>query len=113
MKNPSIILGLIVTISLCLSLVSELPGRPVWRGNTGFVTGNNQDVLKSTDYLIDIGPEGEDAGCEIVAFWTLEQAGIPKKCTGQFLKTLFRVKEWGISTYTLFFRIERASFLKY
>ena len=51
------------------------------------------DVIKSADYLIDIGPEGGDAGGEIVATGTLEQvARVKASYTGQFLKGMLKRK---------------------
>jgi len=56
-------------------------------GNTVVVIEHNLDVIKSADYLIDIGPEGGDAGGEIVATGTPEQvAKVNTSYTGQFLK---------------------------
>jgi excinuclease ABC subunit A len=59
----------------------------VEKGNTVVVIEHNLDVIKSADYLIDIGPEGGDAGGEIVATGTPEKvAGVKASYTGQFLK---------------------------
>ena len=59
----------------------------VEKGNTVVVIEHNLDVIKSADYLIDIGPEGGDAGGEIVAVGTPEQvAAVKDSYTGQFLK---------------------------
>ncbi|MGA2698641.1 MAG: ATP-binding cassette domain-containing protein, partial [Methanoregula sp.] len=61
----------------------------VEKGNTVVVIEHNLDVIKSADYLIDIGPEGGDAGGEIVATGTPEKvAGVKESYTGQFLKTM-------------------------
>ena len=61
----------------------------VEKGNTVVVIEHNLDVIKSADYIIDIGPEGGDAGGEIVATGTPEQvAKVKKSYTGQFLKGL-------------------------
>jgi excinuclease ABC subunit A len=48
------------------------------KGNTVVVTGHNLDVIKSADYLIDIGPDGGDAGGEIVAIGTPEKVAAVK-----------------------------------
>jgi excinuclease ABC subunit A len=57
------------------------------------VIEHNLDVIKSADYLIDIGPEGGDAGGEIVATGTPEQvAAVPESYTGQFLKPMLERK---------------------
>jgi excinuclease ABC subunit A len=61
----------------------------VAKGNTVIVIEHNLDVIKSADYLIDIGPDGGDAGGEIVATGTPEKvAGEKKSYTGQFLKPI-------------------------
>ena len=61
--------------------------RLVERGNTVVVIEHNMDVIKSADYIIDLGPEGGDEGGEIVAEGTPEEvAGSDKSYTGRFLK---------------------------
>jgi excinuclease ABC subunit A len=50
---------------------------------------HNLDVIKSSDWVIDLGPEGGDAGGQVVAYGTPEQvARIDKSYTGRFLKTV-------------------------
>ncbi len=62
-------------------------GRLVERGNTVIVIEHNLDVIKTADWLIDLGPEGGDAGGEIVAEGTPEEvAGNEESYTGQFLR---------------------------
>ncbi len=59
----------------------------VERGNTVLVIEHNLDVLKCVDYIIDIGPEGGNAGGYIVAAGTPEKvAKEPKSLTGNYLK---------------------------
>jgi len=59
------------------------------RGNSVLVIEHNLDVLKSVDYLIDVGPEGGDAGGNIVAFGTPDTvAACAKSITGKYLKTV-------------------------
>ena len=59
----------------------------VEKGNTVIVIEHNLDVVKSADHLIDIGPEGGDAGGEIIATGTPEMvAKTQASYTGQFLK---------------------------
>jgi len=56
-------------------------------GNTVLVIEHNLDVIKSADYLIDLGPEGGDAGGRIVAEGTPEEvAETPGSYTGAYLK---------------------------
>ncbi len=63
--------------------------RLVDQGNTVIVIEHNLDVLKSVDYLIDMGPDGGAAGGRIVATGTPEQiAADPASVTGPFLKEL-------------------------
>ena len=48
---------------------------------------HNLDVIKSADWVIDLGPEGGSAGGEIVAIGTPEEiAAVPASYTGQWLK---------------------------
>ena len=58
-------------------------------GNTVVVIEHNLDLIKTADYLIDLGPEGGDGGSPIVAKGTPEQvAKVEKSFTGQYLKPL-------------------------
>jgi excinuclease ABC subunit A len=57
------------------------------QGNTVIVIEHNLEVIKTADWIIDLGPEGGDAGGEIVAFGTPEQIVKEKRSyTGAFLK---------------------------
>ncbi len=61
-------------------------------GNTVLVIEHNLDVIKSADYIIDLGPEGGDKGGNIVATGTPEQvAAVKGSYTGQFLKKVLNV----------------------
>ena len=61
----------------------------VEKGNTVIVIEHNLDVIKSADHLIDIGPEGGDAGGEIIATGTPEKVAKTKgSYTGEFLKPM-------------------------
>ena len=56
-------------------------------GNTVLVIEHNLDVIKTADYIIDLGPEGGDAGGFVVAAGTPEEvAACPGSYTGQYLK---------------------------
>lgn len=59
------------------------------QGNTVVVIEHNLDVIKSTDHLIDLGPEGGDGGGEIVAVGTPEEIAANRRSfTGQYLKKI-------------------------
>ena len=61
----------------------------VEKGNTVIVIEHNLDVIKSADYIIDLGPEGGNAGGKIIAKGTPEEvAKVKKSYTGQFLKKI-------------------------
>ena len=63
--------------------------RLVDKGNTVVIIEHNLDILKSVDWLIDLGPEGGQAGGKIVAAGTPEQvAQVPESYTGQYLKSI-------------------------
>lgn len=58
-------------------------------GNTVVVIEHNLDVIKVADYIIDMGPEGGDAGGTVIATGTPEQvAKVDKSFTGRFLKQI-------------------------
>jgi excinuclease ABC subunit A len=59
-------------------------------GNTVIVIEHNLEVIKTADHIIDLGPEGGDAGGEIIAEGTPEEvADYPSSYTGQFLRKIF------------------------
>jgi excinuclease ABC subunit A len=61
--------------------------RLVENGDTVLVIEHNLDVIKSADYLIDLGPEGGDGGGTIVATGTPEEvAEVAASYTGKYLK---------------------------
>ena len=63
----------------------------VEQGNTVVVIEHNLDVIKTADYIIDMGPEGGDGGGTVVATGTPEQvAENPASYTGQYLKRLLK-----------------------
>ncbi|MDR3395384.1 MAG: excinuclease ABC subunit UvrA, partial [Parasulfuritortus sp.] len=70
-------------ISLLLSVLQRL----VEHGNTVVVIEHNLDVIKTADWIVDLGPEGGDGGGRIIAEGTPEQvAANPASHTGRYLK---------------------------
>jgi len=70
-------------IKMLLNVLNTL----VERGNTVVVIEHNLDVIKTADWIIDLGPEGGDEGGKVIATGTPEQiAKIASSYTGQFLK---------------------------
>ncbi|MEI8339835.1 MAG: excinuclease ABC subunit UvrA [bacterium] len=71
----------------------EILQRLVDNGNTVIVIEHNLDLIKSADYVIDIGPEGGNKGGEIVAKGTPEDIAMNEKSyTGKYLKAHLRKK---------------------
>ncbi|MEG2367022.1 MAG: excinuclease ABC subunit UvrA [Oscillospiraceae bacterium] len=69
--------------------LTDMLDRLVGAGNTVIVIEHNLDVIKTADYILDLGPEGGDLGGEIVFAGTPEDcAKCEKSYTGQFLKKL-------------------------
>ena len=65
----------------------------VEKGNTVIVIEHNLDIIKSADWIIDMGPEGGSRGGEIIAIGTPEQvAKMPQSYTGQFLAETLKSK---------------------
>ena len=61
--------------------------RLVDAGNTVVVIEHNLDVIKPADWVIDLGPEGGDAGGRVIATGTPEEvAEVEESYTGQFLR---------------------------
>lgn len=76
-------------ISVLLKSLNNL----VDKGNTVLIIEHNMDIIKSADWVIDVGPEGGDAGGNIVAEGTPEQiAECAASYTGHFLKEKLPVK---------------------
>ncbi len=71
----------------------EVLGRLVDAGNTVLVIEHNLDVIKTADYIIDLGPEGGDAGGQVIATGTPEQvAETPGSHTGYFLRKVLAAR---------------------
>jgi excinuclease ABC subunit A len=67
----------------------EVLQRLVDSGNTVLVIEHNLDVIKQADWLVDLGPEGGEAGGEVIAVGTPEDvARVPESYTGRFLRSL-------------------------
>lgn len=74
-------------IALLLDVIHRLKGK----GNSIVIIEHNLDVIKTADYIIDLGPEGGDGGGTIVAEGTPEQvAANPKSFTGKYLRNLLK-----------------------
>jgi excinuclease ABC subunit A len=72
-------------------LLLEVLHRLVDKGNSVIVIEHNLDVIKTSDWVIDLGPEGGDGGGRVVAQGTPETvARVAESETGQFLKRILR-----------------------
>jgi excinuclease ABC subunit A len=79
-------------VAQLLEVLHEL----VDQGNTMIVIEHNLEVVKTADWIVDMGPEGGDAGGEVVAEGTPEQiARNPRSYTGQYLKPVLARKAKG------------------
>ena len=75
-------------------LLLEVLHRLVDKGNTVVVIEHNLDVVKTADWVIDLGPDGGDAGGTVVAAGSPEQvARVKGSYTGQFLRTVLAVAD--------------------
>ena len=72
-----------------IHMLTEVLNRLVEAGNSVIVIEHNLDVIKTADYIIDLGPEGGDGGGAIVAQGTPEEVcEVKKSYTGQYLKKM-------------------------
>jgi excinuclease ABC subunit A len=71
----------------------EMLQRLVDAGNTVLVIEHNLDVIKQADWIVDLGPEGGEAGGEVIATGTPEQvADVDGSFTGEFLRAVLPAK---------------------
>jgi excinuclease ABC subunit A len=74
-----------------IRLLLDVLGRLVERGNSVVVIEHNLDVVKTADWIIDLGPEGGEAGGYITATGTPEAlAALADHCTGEHLRHVLR-----------------------
>ncbi len=79
----------IYDVDKLISILQRLAGT----GNTVIVIEHNLDVIKTADYIIDLGPEGGDRGGNVIAAGTPEEiAEVKESYTGQFLKPILERK---------------------
>ena len=77
-----------------INVLMESFGRLISQGHTIIIIEHNIDVIKCADHVIDIGPEGGDAGGNLVCSGTPEEiAACPQSHTGQYLKDVLRIKD--------------------
>jgi excinuclease ABC subunit A len=77
----------------------EVLNRLTALGNTVIIIEHNLDVVKQADWIIDLGPEGGEAGGRIIAQGTPEEVARSKKsCTGQALAALLAKNRNGVNT---------------
>ena len=73
-------------------------GRLVDNGNTVIVIEHNLDVIKTADWIIDLGPDGGSRGGNVIATGTPEDvARVEESYTGQFLKKMLHGAPAGAS----------------
>jgi len=69
----------------------EILQKLIDKGNTVMLIEHNLDIVKTADYVIDIGPEGGDGGGLLVAKGTPEEvAAVAKSHTGKYLKNILK-----------------------
>ncbi len=70
----------------------EILQKLVDKGNTVVVIEHNLDLIKSSDYILDIGPDGGDGGGKLVAKGTPEEVANTDTHTGQYLRRILKKK---------------------
>ena len=62
------------------------------KGNTLIIIEHNLDVIKTADWIIDLGPEGGNGGGKVIGYGTPEDlVKLKKSYTGKYLKSKFRI----------------------
>jgi excinuclease ABC subunit A len=75
-----------------IKVLLDVLQRLVDQGNTVIIIEHNLDILKSVDYILDMGPEGGRRGGQVVAAGTPEElAANPDSVTGPYLKTVLNL----------------------
>ena len=74
-----------------IRMLLKVLNRLVDKGNTVIVIEHNLDIVKMSDWIIDLGPEGGDEGGKVVGFGTPEEVSkIKGSYTGKFLKPILK-----------------------
>lgn len=74
-----------------IALLLEVIGRLKGKGNSIVIIEHNLDVIKTADYIVDLGPEGGDGGGRIIAQGAPEEvAQVPASYTGKYLKMILK-----------------------
>ena len=70
---------------------AKVSGRLKGKGNSIVIIEHNLDVIKTADWIVDLGPEGGDGGGRIIAKGSPEQvAKVQESYTGKYLKVVLR-----------------------
>ena len=77
-----------------MSARAEVYEERVWLKRAVLVIEHNLDVIKQADWIVDLGPEGGEAGGEVIATGTPEHvAAVEESYTGQYLRELLPARE--------------------
>ena len=72
-----------------IALLQEVIGRLKGKGNSIVIIEHNLDVIKTADYIVDLGPEGDDGGGRIITSGSPEDvAKVEGSYTGTYLKNI-------------------------
>ncbi|WP_278585602.1 DNA helicase UvrA, partial [Eikenella corrodens] len=74
-----------------IALLLEVIGRLKGKGNSIVIIEHNLDVIKTADYIVDLGPEGGDGGGRIIAKGSPEEVvKVEGSYTGKYLKKYYK-----------------------